>query len=113
MRLGERSENLRCPEQGRFDFKRSAFQQCGYRLALHEFHDQVVRPDIVKRADVGVIERRYCARFALKSLTELLACDFDCDSAAQSCVYGMEDLAHTAFAEFAFNAVWSEKSSGC
>src|SRR5262245_53660776 len=36
----------------------------GHRFALHQLHYQVVWPDVVKRADVGVVERGKRAGFA-------------------------------------------------
>jgi hypothetical protein len=38
-----------------------------------ELHDQVIGPDVVERADVGMIQRRDRARLADESLAELSA----------------------------------------
>src|SRR5262249_51039630 len=69
---------------------------------------QVIRPDVVKRADVGMIERRYRACLALEPLAELFAYHLNRDSAAETRVHRPKDLPHTAFAEFAFDTVGAE-----
>ena len=46
-------------------------QRPSQRSAFHELHDQVVGPDVVERADVGMIQRRNGTRFADESLAEL------------------------------------------
>jgi len=40
------------------------------RRTLHQFHNEVVRADIVKRADVRMIEGRDCPGLALKAFAE-------------------------------------------
>jgi hypothetical protein len=62
-----------------------------------------------------VIQGRYRAGLALKPFAELLARDFDGDSTAQAGIYRPKNLPHSAFAEFAFDAVGSQVSShgGC
>ena len=82
VRLRQRSRNLRGIQERRLHGKRSALQPGRYRLALHQFHDQVVRPNIVERADVGMIQRRNRARLALETGAELLMSDLDGDGAA-------------------------------
>jgi hypothetical protein len=47
-------------------------EQVGQRLAFDELHDEIVGTDVVQRADVGMIERRDRARFALEALGEPL-----------------------------------------
>ena len=44
------------------------FKPRSQRFALHQFHHQVVRADIVQRADVGVADRRNRARLLLESV---------------------------------------------
>ena len=82
VRLDQRSHNLRGIEERRLHRKRSALQPGRDRLALHQFHHQVVRPNVVERADVGVVQRRNRARLALETGAELLASGLDGDGAA-------------------------------
>ena len=85
--------------------ERPAFQPCRHRFALHQFHHQVVRANVVERADVGVVQRGNRARLALETGAELLVSGLDGDGAAQSRVDRPKDFAHAAFAELAFDAV--------
>ena len=54
--LRQRGQNLRGIEECRLHWKRSAFQPGRNSLAVHQLHYQVVRPNVIKRADVGVIQ---------------------------------------------------------
>ena len=40
------------------------------RRALNKFHYQVIRPDVVELADVGMIEGSDCAGFAVETVGE-------------------------------------------
>src|SRR5690242_5231668 len=59
-------------------------------------HDQVVGAYIVKRADVGVIQRRNRTRFARKTFRELLFGNLNSDIAIQAGVVRAVYLAHAA-----------------
>ena len=54
-----------------------------WRLAVDEFHDQVVGSDVVERANVGMVQRSDGARLALETLAELLVRYLDGDVPAQ------------------------------
>ena len=69
------------------------------RLALDVLHDQVVRADIVKLADVGVIQRRDGSGLAFKALAELFFAELDGDDAAQARVASLVHLTHAARAD--------------
>ena len=56
--------------------------------ALDQFHHQVIRTDVVERADVGMIERRNRARLALKASAELFVRRLDGHVASQARVAG-------------------------
>jgi hypothetical protein len=47
------------------------FYELRERLALDILHHQVIRTNIVQRADVGMVERGDGARFAVKAVVEL------------------------------------------
>ena len=64
--------------------------------ALDQFHDEVIWPDVVKLADIGMIERGHGARLALEALAELGLRDFDCDGAVEPDVASFVDLTHAA-----------------
>ena len=56
----------------------------GNRRAIHVFHDEVVGTNIVERADIRMIQRRYRARFPLEAFGKLCRADFDRDCPIQS-----------------------------
>src|SRR5215469_4029145 len=64
--------------------------------SFHQLHDHVIGPNVVQRADVGVIQRRNGASLALESFVEPLFGDFDCNSSAEPRVLSSIDIAHTA-----------------
>jgi hypothetical protein len=80
--LDYRSRDLGAVEEHRFEGKRSALQPPRQRLALHQFHHQIVGANIVKRADVRVIQRRNRPRLARKAVVKLLARSLDRNGAA-------------------------------
>ena len=51
---------------------------------LDQLHHQVVRADVVQRADVGMIQRGDGSRFALEALAESFRGDLDGDVAAEA-----------------------------
>ncbi len=79
------------------------------RLALHELHDQErdagLFADVVKRADVRMVERRDGAGLTIEALAELriggqrFGQDLDRDGAIETCVARAIDLAHPTGAQ--------------
>ena len=53
------------------------------RFALDVLHHQVIRADVVERADVGMIQRGHRTRLALETFGELFVRNFDGDVAVQ------------------------------
>jgi len=80
--------------------------------AFDVFHHQVVGPDIVQSADVGMVQRGDGVRFALEALGKLLIGNFDGDDAIQSRVAGLVDFAHAAGTEGRSDLVRTQPSSG-
>ena len=88
------------------------------RLAVEVLHDEIRRAglfaDVVQRADVGMIELRDRAGFAVEPLAELriggerLREDLDGDRAIEPRVARLVDLAHPAGAEGGENFVRAE-----
>src|SRR5579863_8208046 len=97
------------------NFERRAGDDVLERGAFHELHDDegaaVEFLNVVNGADVGMVQRRGGARFALKTFESLrIGCDvlgkkFESDEAAEFGVFGFVDDAHSAAAEFFDDAV--------
>ena len=112
MRVGQGGGDLRGVAECLVDRQRAIFQPGGDGVALEQFHHQVVRADVVKRADVGMIQRRNRTGLALEAVAEPLVGELDGDGPAEARVDGAKDFAHAALAEFAFDPVGSEASAG-
>src|SRR5215831_21251579 len=78
------------------------------RHAVDKLHHQVIRPDIVERADIGVVERSHSPRFAIKSLSELFIGHFDGDDPTQPHVPGFVNATHPASPDGSKDLVWTE-----
>ena len=68
-------------------------------LAFHILHHQVVRPYVVERANVRMVQRRHGAGFTLEPGVEPRLGDFDGDHAVEARVPGLVDRAHPARAD--------------
>src|SRR5688500_2404119 len=66
------------------------------RFALDILHDQVIRPDIVQRCNVWMIERRRRSRLPFEPIRELIFRLFYSDNAIETGVTGFENLSHAA-----------------
>ena len=99
----QRADDLTGVVQRRFERHR-AFQG----LALDQLHHQVVRADVVERADIRVIERSHRTDFALESVGELHAGDFDRNLTTEPRVPSLVDLPHAASANPRLNFVGTE-----
>ena len=55
-----------------------------------------VRPDVVKPADIGMVQGGNRARFAFEAFRESLGCDLDRDGSVEPGVAGLIYLAHPA-----------------
>ena len=77
----------------------------------------LVIADLVNRADVGVVQRRSCARLAAKAfqglrvLCDLVRQELERDEAAKIGIFGFEHHAHPAAAELTDDAVMRDRSS--
>ena len=102
--------------------KRAFAQARTQRLAFQIFHDQeadsVLLADIIELADVGVIERRNSAGFALEPLFgvvlvgEMLRKNLDRDRSFKPGVAGAVDFAHAAGTDRRADLVGAEFGSG-
>ena len=93
--------NLRCVLKSLSDRQRTPEYS-----AFDVLHDQVVRPDIMQRANVGVIQGSYCVRFALESFGELFVRNLDRDHAIQPRIVSFVDFAHPTGAKEREDLVW-------
>jgi hypothetical protein len=82
-------------------------------LALHQFHHQVIRTDVVELADIGMIQRGDDPRLTLEALRKFRGGDFDRDIAIQPRVAGAVNLAHPSRSEGRENLIGSQASSRC
>src|SRR5262249_1402485 len=100
----------------------TAGQSRPQRLALEQLRDDVrravVRPEVVNRRDIRVIEDARGARLLLEALqaVRLLRVrrrqDLDRDFAAEARILRAVDLSHAARAQRRSNLVWSEPGAG-
>ena len=68
-------------------------------LAFDILHDEVIRPHIVQRADMRMIQRCHGFGFPVKALRELLFRDFESDSAVEPRIARLVDIALAARAD--------------
>ena len=73
--------------------------------AVHIFHHQVVRPYVVERANVRMVQRGDGAGFTLEPGVEPRLGDFDGDHAVEARVHGLVDRAHPARADDAHDPI--------
>src|SRR3954469_23996977 len=66
--------------------------------ALDQFHDQVIRADVMQGADIGVVQGRDSARLFFEAAGPFFQ-DLDRDRSAQASVGGAKYLPHAAFPE--------------
>ena len=78
-----------------FPIGHRAFQ----RSALDVFHHQVIGADIVKLADVGMVQRSHGPGFLFEALGELLLRNLDGDRAVEPRVPGLPHFSHPARAQ--------------
>ncbi len=79
---------------------------------LEGLHYQVIRADIVKLADVRVIQRCDRASFALEAFTELGCGSLDGDNAVQTRIARLPHLPHAARADWRKDFVGAEFVAG-
>src|ERR1019366_7029537 len=82
----EGSRDLQGERKGFERWQRKIFMRfCRYDLtAVDKLHHDVVRADVINLADVGMVERGNCFRFASKTLGELRGGELDCNQAIQA-----------------------------
>src|SRR5215471_8850731 len=63
--------------------------------AIHKFHHEVVRANIIEVADVGMIQGRNRARLAAEAVGEIRLREFDGDTPVETGVHRLPNFAHT------------------
>jgi hypothetical protein len=66
---------------------------------FNELHNEVVRADVMNRADARMIERRDAARFAREAVTEPAGRELERDHPVEPCIARGPDFAHPAGAD--------------
>jgi hypothetical protein len=122
VRLVERVSDLDRDPQRVVDVERAKFQTSLERFALQELHDQerpaVLVPDVVERADVGMIQLRDRPRLAVEPFAKLrvggqrFGQDLDRDDAIEPRIASLIDLAHAARSDGGENLVRAEAGTG-
>ena len=79
---------------------------------FHQFHDEIVGPDVEEGADVRMIQGRDGAGFALEALGELFSGNLDGDVAAQAGIARAVDFAHPAGSNGCENLIRPEADAG-
>lgn len=74
-------------------------------LPIHILHHQIIWPDVVNLADVGVVQCSDGFGFALETLGELRSRYFDRDHAIQARIRCGIDLAHAPAADLCIHAI--------
>ena len=69
------------------------------RWAFDQFHDQIVRPDIVERTNIRMVQGSYDFRFSLETFAEAIRGNLDCHLAIQPGIAGAIHLAHAPSAD--------------
>ncbi len=91
------------------------FSRCIHRRdrrSLHELHHQVIRPHVVKLADIIVIERGDRPRLTLKAFRKRFFGLLDGNHAVEARVASFVHLSHATSADWIQNLVWAETRSG-
>jgi hypothetical protein len=70
MRRFERLCDLPGNGQRLVQWQGTLLDSVGQRWAFHQFHDEVIRPDIIQLANVGMVQRGDHPRFTFEPLTE-------------------------------------------
>ena len=78
VRGGQRIGELRAVAEYKVHRQTAFFDTPSQRLALYQFHHQVVGADIIKRAYVRMVERRNRQSLTLKPAGELRMRGLDC-----------------------------------
>ena len=91
---------------------RASLDALGQRRTLDQLHHQIVRPDVVKRANVGMIQRRNGPRLTLEALAEVFLGNLDGNGTLQPRIHGAIHFAHPPGSQLRFDLVRSDLRSG-
>jgi hypothetical protein len=111
MRGFKRVRDLACDGESFIERDGAFGNAAGKRGAFDQLHDEVIRADVVKLADVGMVQRGDGAGFTIEALGESLFGNLDSDFAAQACIEGAVNLTHPACAEIRQDFVGAEAGS--
>ena len=86
------------------------WQRALERLAVNQFHDEVIGPDIVQRANMWMVQRGDGVRFAFEPLGKLFGGNLDGDGAVETRVARLIHFSHTSCAEGREDLIGSQTS---
>jgi hypothetical protein len=107
----QRIGNLPSDAERFIQWDRSGLDLVSERRSFDYLHHQVVGSDVVKRADVEMIERRGSSSLALETFIEFFGGNLDGYVAPEPRISGAIDLAHPASTEKVDDLVWSKTST--
>ena len=108
MRGGQCIGDLSGVGQGFRERKSFPGNQLLQRFAVDELHDQVVRSDVIERANIRMIQSGHRPGFEFEPLAEFGFGDLDCNCPAQARVARFPYFGHTAGAELAIDFIRSQ-----
>ena len=83
-----------------------------HRRAFHKLHDKIIRTNVVKLADIWVIQRRDGTGLTRKTVAELGGGSLNRNYVVQSCIARLPHLPHPPRAEKLKNFVGAEFVAG-
>src|SRR5271154_4601626 len=90
-----------------FRSKRSSGKTTFQGFAFHQFHDEIIGPDVVEGTDIGMIQCSDGPGLPFKTRTEPFVGNLNCHIAAQTGVVRLIDRAHPTTAEASLNEILS------
>ena len=114
VRRFERNRNLLRDRNRLFYRNRPSLDPVGERRAFHQLHYQIIRADVVQRANVRMIQRRNGTCLTFEAVRKLLRGDLDCDITTQPRVASSPYFTHSAFADGSLNPIRPQlRTGGC
>jgi hypothetical protein len=108
----QRLRDLGSEAEGVVDGQLAALEPNGQRFAIQQFHDQIIRTDIVEGTNVGMAYRCDGARLLLETVEECFFANLDRYRSGQARVGSAEHVAHSSLAEQRINSVRAQPEPG-
>src|SRR5436189_4884339 len=85
--------------EGLFQRDRASFETLGQRWAINQLHHEIIRPNVVEMANVGMVQCRNSPSFTLETLRETFGGNLDSNFAIKACVACPVNFTHAALAD--------------